>query len=436
MNENTHFSFTVKRLDDTTQKGTYTDTHKAANGLRLRIQIDGGAKSFFVIGRFNGKQITATLGKYPSVTIEQARQKARDIQTDLANGINPNLKKQFERTKNATLAQYFETYLMAKNLKPITVKGYRISFKNVLAPLANKELTAISYDDVLKLHKVYTTKSPAEADRAMRLLRAIFYMAMDDIKDHNGRPLILENPVRKLGKNKHFTRLERKVRKLEDDQLKPFIDFMETLATDERPFYQTGADLALTLLYHGTRFSETAKMKWEQVDLKYKRFYLTETKNGRRLWLPMTSESEKVFKRRKRLRNGSVYIFGSATDEAKHLADIKKPLRLLLEQTGIEITPHDLRRTFLSTGARLGFNDFLLKQLANHATGNDITAGYVIQSADELKEPAQRITNAYLTKSGRTATDGDTLLKDLLNGLSEADKRKLALQLMNQSQAV
>ena len=436
MNENTHFSFTVKRLDDTTQKGTYTDTHKAANGLRLRIQINGGAKSFFVIGRFNGKQITATLGKYPSVTIEQARQKARDIQTDLANGNNPNLKKQFERTKSATLAQYFESYLMAKNLKPITVKGYSISFKNVLAPLANKELTAISYDDVLKLHKAYTTKSPAEADRAMRLLRAIFYMAMDDVKDHNGRPVILENPVRKLGKNKHFTRLERKVRKLEDDQLKPFIDFMETLATDERPFYQTGADLALTLLYHGTRFSETAKMKWEQVDLKYKRIYLTETKNGRRLWLPMTSESEKLFKRRKRLSTGSPYIFPSATDETKHLGDIKKPLRQLLEQTGIEITPHDLRRTFLSTGARLGFNDFLLKQLANHATGNDITAGYVIQSADELREPAQRITNAYLTKSGRTATDGDTLLKDLLSGLSEADKRKLALQLINQSQAV
>jgi integrase len=435
MNENTHFSFTVKRLNDTTKKGTYTDTHKAANGLRLRIQVDGGAKSFFVIGRLSGKQITATLGKYPAVTIEQARQKARDIQTDLANGINPNLKKQFERTKTATLAQYFESYLMAKNLKPITIKGYRISFKNVLAPLASKELTAISYDDVLKLHKAYTNKSPAEADRAMRLLRAIFYMAMDDVKDLNGRPLILENPVRKLGKNKHFTRLERKVRKLEDDQLKPFIDFMETLATDERPFYQTGADLALILLYHGTRFTETAKMKLDQIDFKYKRFYLTETKNSRRLWLPMTSESEKVFKRRKRLSNGSPFIFPSATNEAKNLADIKKPLRQLLEQTGIEITPHDLRRTFLSTGARLGFNEYLLKQLANHATGNDITAGYVIQSADELKEPAQRITNAYLSKSGRTATDGDTLLKDLLSNLSETEKQQLLIRLINRKQA-
>lgn len=436
MNKKNHFSFTVKRLDDFTLKGTYTDTHKAANGLKMRIQKDGGAKSFFVINWLKGKQIITTIGRYPSVTIEQARQKARDIQTDITNGINPNLKKQFERTKSATLAQYFETYLTTKNLKPITVKGYRISFKNVLAPLAKKELTAISYDDVLKVHKAYTNKSPAEADRAMRLLRAIFYMAMDDIKDLDGRPLILENPVRKLGKNKHFTRLERKVRKLEDDQLKPFIDFMESLATDERPFYQTGADLALTLLYHGTRYSETAKMEWEQVDLKYKRFYLTETKNGRRLWLPMTTESEKVFKRRKRLNNGSPFVFPGATDQTKHLADIKKPLRLMLEETGIEITPHDLRRTFLSTGARLGFNDYLLKQLANHATGNDITAGYVIQSADELREPAQRITNAYLTKAGRTATDGDTLLKDLLSGLSEADKRKLALQLMNQAKAV
>ena len=436
MSKKNHFSFTIKRLDEITLKGTYTDTHRAASGLRLRIQEDGRAKSFFVINWLKGKQVVTSLGTYPNVTIEQARQKARDVQTNINHGVNPNRKKKFERTKCATLSQYFEDYLTAKNLKPITVKGYRISFKNVLAPLANKELTSISYDDVLKIHKAYATKSPAEADRAMRLLRAIFYMAMDDFKDLDGRPLIIENPVRKLGKNKHFTRLDRKVRKLEDDQLKSFLDFMETLSTDKRSFYRTGADLALILLFHGTRYSETAKIQWEQIDFKYRRFYLTETKNGRCLWLPMTSESEKVFKRRKHNRTLSPYVFPSSTDETKHLSDIKKPLRQLLEQTGIEITPHDLRRTFLSTGAQLGFSDYLLKQLANHATGNDITAGYVIQSADELKEPAQRITNAYLTKAGRTTTDGDTLLKDLLSGLSEAEKRKLALQLMNQSQAV
>lgn len=431
------FNFTVKELDSINEIGTYYDKSKQANGLYMRIRNNSGAKSFKVNGRVKGKQIEVSLGTYPKTTIEQARIKARQAQADITSGINPNTKKKFQRTKQATLAETFERYLEVKNLKPKTISGYRTSFKNVLAPLSKKPITEITFDDVLKVHKRYTNKSPAEADRAMRLLRAMFYLAMDEVRDLNGNPLILENPVRKLGKHKHFTHLDRKTRKVEDDQLRPFLDCIEAMTADTRPFYQVGADLILTLFYHGTRFTETASLKWYQVDLNRKHFYLSETKNGRRLWLPMTTESEKVFKRRKKLATGSEFVFPSVTDTNKHITDVKKPLRHLLEQTGIAITPHDLRRTFESTGNRIGLSVYTLKQLANHTPSKtDVTEGYTFQSADELREPSQKITNALLQKAGRTVTDGDTLLKDLLSGLSEADKRKLALQLMNQSQAV
>jgi len=425
------FSFTSKNLNSITERGAYYDDHKDANGLIYNIQTDNKTGSFIVRERLNGKKVTITIGRYPKTTIEQARKKARTIQTDFSNGINPNIKKKFDRTKQITLIQMFEKYLQAKKLKPMTIRGYQISFKNVLAPLANKELTAITYDNVQDVHTEYSERSQAEADRAMRLLRAIFYMAMDDIKDLDGRPLILENPVRKLGKNKHFTKLDRKTRKLEDDQIKPFLECIESLTKDPRPFYQSGADLLLILLYHGTRFTETASIKWNQIDFRYKRFYLTETKSGRRLWLPITIETEKVLKRRKRLATGSEYIFPSATDPSKHISDVKKPLRHILEQTGIEITPHDLRRTFLSNGTRLGISDYVLKQLANHAPSNDVTAGYVIQNTDELQEPSQQIVNALFEKAGRNISDGDSLLSDLLSALSENDKRKLILQLSN-----
>ncbi|QKI88540.1 tyrosine-type recombinase/integrase [Thiomicrorhabdus xiamenensis] len=436
MAEKNEFPFTVEELDSISKKGTYYDSHKKANGLYLRIKNKGGAKSFKVGGRINGKQIEVSLGTYPKTTIEQARKKARAAQDDFAEGINPNQKKKFQRTKQATLAEMLELYLQMKALKPRTVRGYRSSFRLVLSPLANTPITEIDYSKILKIHKDYAKRSQAEADRAMRLLRAIFNMAMDEIRDLNGNPLILENPVKKLSKNKQFTRLERKTRKLEDDQIKPFLDTFEELATDSRPFYQIGADLALVLFYHGTRITETASMKWEQVEIKYKRFYLTETKNGRRLWLPMTSESEKVFKRRKKLSTRSQFVFPSATNNEKHISDIKKPLRHLLEQTGVEITAHDLRRTFLSTGARLGFNDHLLKQLANHALSNDVTAGYIIQNADELREPSQRITNTYLEKAGRTITDTDSKLNELVKNLSDAEKQHLIMRLLNQNKAV
>lgn len=428
METENRFSFTKRKLENIKTKGAYYDTHKDANGLIFNVQSNGSQGSFIVRGRVDNKKVVVTIGKFPNITIEQARRKARAIQADFSDGLNPNTKKKFDRTRQASLADMFELYLETKSLKPRTIDGYRMSFRNVLTPLANTPITEIDYNKVLKVHKAYVKRSQAEADRAMRLLKAIINMAMDDIRDLDGRPLILENPVRKLSKNRHMKRLDRKVTKLEDDQIKPFLDVFEAMSGDSRPYFQAGADLALMLFYHGTRFTETARLKWSQVDLKNKRFYLDETKNGRRLWLPINSESHKILKRRKKLSTGGAHVFQSVTDTTKTITDIKKPLRELLEQTGVKVTPHDLRRTFLGMGARLGFNDSILKQLANHATGSDVTTGYLIQSADELREPSQKIANRFLEIAGRSTTDAKSQIDELLNGLSDAEKERLLIR--------
>ena len=49
---------------------TYQDTE--CNGLTLRV-TDAGAKSFIVQRRVNGKPERVTLGRFPEMTIEQAR---------------------------------------------------------------------------------------------------------------------------------------------------------------------------------------------------------------------------------------------------------------------------------------------------------------------------------------------------------------------------
>lgn len=420
----TTIHFTKKTLDGLTKTGIY---HDETSPLFLDISKTG-RKVFKVQKRLNRKVIKVTIGVYGEVTLTQAKNKALEAVNQIANGINPNEAKRAARTKHKTLSVIFEDYIKSKALKPSTVRGYKTSLNNVLHSLADKPITEINYAQIAKAHKEYKVRSTAEADRAMRLLKALFNFAMDEIRDANGLPVIVENPVKKLGKNKQLTTRDRKIRKLETDQVKPFIEFFEAMTTDSRPFYQVGANLVLAILYHGTRLTETASIKWEQVDFKYKRFYLTETKNGRRLWLPMTTESEKVFKRQKSLSTGSDYVFPSVTAN-KPISDVKKPFKALLEETGIEITAHDLRRTFLGTGAKLGFNDYLLKQLANHAISNDVTAGYVIQSADELREPSQKITDKYLELTGRITPDNQ--LDNLVAGLSDAEKNRLIIQLTN-----
>lgn len=433
--DSTKFSFTKSRLNKLTEPGTYYDTNKESSGLSLDIRSVNSAKTFRLRKRLNGKLIAVTIGIYPDKTIEQARNDARTAVNQINNGINPNNAKKVERQKQITLEEAFHNYLDFKKLQPSTIRGYKCSFKNVLAPLAKKEITSIAYPDVLKTHKAYSLRSHAEADRAMRLLRAIFSHSMDELIDTDGKPFILVNPVKKLFKAKQTHTLDRKVRKLEDDQIKTFFNHIEAMTSDSRPFFQTGADLLLILLFHGTRYTETAKITWQNVDMKYKRFWLDETKGGRRLWLPMNTYTYEVFKRRKALAKGSEYIFPSVNDQAKHLSDVKKPLKALLEDTGIQITPHDLRRTFLGLGNRLAMSAYTIKQLSNHAQAkNDVTSGYLTQSADELREPSQMIANRILELSGsELRTDTDSQLMDIFKGMSEDEKRKLIFRLENQT---
>lgn len=59
---------------------------------------------------------------------------------------------------------------------------------------------------------------------------------------------------------------------------------------------------------------------------------------------------------------------------------------------GFTFMPHDLRRTF-STIAQNIVSYPELKRLMNHSTGDDVTQGYLILTADKLRESMQRVTD-------------------------------------------
>lgn len=60
---------------------------------------DQGTKSFKVYRKFNGKPVRVTLGKYPEMTIENARKKAQLVITDMISGKNPNEEKKNIRSE-------------------------------------------------------------------------------------------------------------------------------------------------------------------------------------------------------------------------------------------------------------------------------------------------------------------------------------------------
>jgi hypothetical protein len=56
----------------------------------------------------------------------------------------------------------------------------------------------------------------------------------------------------------------------------------------------------------------------------------------------------------------------------------------------------NLRRTLITIAESLDISAYALKNLLNHKSSNDVTAGYIISNPERLRIPMQRITDHLL----------------------------------------
>jgi integrase len=146
-------------------------------------------------------------------------------------------------------------------------------------------------------------------------------------------------------------------------------------------------DYLLLLLFTGMRRTEAATLTWNDVDFvsKVLRVSAMKTKANRKLALPMTDVVHDLLVRRRQLGKDK-FIFPANSDHG-HIVDPKHPLRLIALATGIEISAHDLRRTYITTAESCDISWSALKLLVNHQL-EGVTGGYVQVTPERLREPA------------------------------------------------
>ncbi len=167
-------------------------------------------------------------------------------------------------------------------------------------------------------------------------------------------------------------------------------------------------------------------MPWSQVFMEDKLYLLKDTKNGEDVEFPMTTKLIKIFERRKEYKV-SPYVFGKATGKG-WLTEPKKTLAKICELAGVQITLHDLRRTFTSIAESNGVSGYRLKRLLNHLTDQSVTAGYTILTAEELREPSETVTTRiaeYAEPLESEFTSSVDKIKNSIANLSKEEKVKL-----------
>jgi integrase len=163
------------------------------------------------------------------------------------------------------------------------------------------------------------------------------------------------------------------------------------------------------LLLTGMRRGEAGSLCWDHVDFTQRiiRLPATATKGKRPLNMPMSDLVRALLIERQRMGRER-FVFGSDS-RAGYLEDPQHFLNQVCARTGIKVSAHDLRRTYV-TVAHSVISLTAIKALVNHSLGGDVTLGYVQYTVEDLREPAQRVANKLKELCGIGAPLGENVV--------------------------
>lgn len=385
----------IKAPDPSGKQAIVWDTE--LKGFGILVSGTTTAKTYIAQRRMpDGKTRRLTVGAVAEFEkAEDARRKAGKLLGELREGRDPKAEKRKAAARTRTLRQSLDLYLAArKDLRPRSIEEYRRAIERHLGDWLDRPLRELTPDMIEDLHgAIGKSAGPAAANSTMRALRAIWNHALD--RDDT----LPANPVRRL-KRAWFSTPAR-TRMVGTDELPAFFAAIEALPN------RIAADYLKLLLFTGLRRREAAALRWEEIDLTARviRLPATRTKAKRKLDLPMSSFIRDMLIARRALGNDGGFVFG-ADSKSGHIEEPKFALAMVAKATGIAISAHDLRRTFITIAEAADISPLALKALVNHALGGDVTSGYVQMTAERLREPAQRVCSRMMALCGIAPPEG------------------------------
>jgi len=204
-----------------------------------------GATTFYLCRRVSGRYERIKIGRFPAVTVEQARREAAKLNGQIAEGQNPQARRRAARGE-VTFGALFDAFLdhHAKERKR-TWRDDAAQFDRHLKPLANRKASAITRADVKRLHaSIGRECGHYAANRALALVSAVYNVA--------GREAGIEiNPAKGVGRFREHSR----DRFLRADELRAFFG---ALAAEPNPIWR---DLFTLLLLTGARRANVQAMR-------------------------------------------------------------------------------------------------------------------------------------------------------------------------------
>lgn len=325
---------------------------KEVRGFFARKNANGSV-SFILKTRVKGRQRKITLGKLGTVTVEKARDLARDYAFSARKGIEPTARVSVPPAPSLkdAIASFIEIY--GVRLKPRTKEEYqRMLTAHVLPRFKTKLIKDITRDDVRSLHE-QMGQTQRNANNVLTALSRLMTWAIE-------RKWRDDNPC------KGVTRYKEKERNryLSAEEARRLGDALRQVAQDgsENPYVIAALWL---IVFTGARRNEVLTLKWDYVDTDRRILNLPDSKTGPKAIL-LNEFAIGVLESVQRVE-GNPYVFVGHIG-GQHLVNIAKPwerIRSLAKLPGLRL--HDLRHSFGNRAIDAGGSTRVLGVLLGHA---------------------------------------------------------------------
>ena len=326
--------------------------------------------------RFGGRQREKVIGRYPDISLKDARELARKDRAQLQQGVDVGAVKRQERLKAIDmhtvdgLAQiWFERDIKAKYKHPAVVERViRRHIKPVIGKLPVEEVRPVHIDRVLS--KIVDGGAPTVANDALRYLFRMFHFAVK-------RKWIDTNPAYGFEISDAGGTEKSRSRWLNREELAALAKAMR-----ETPNFGRPNELAVWLLLAlCVRKMELLSAKWSEFDFEKSVWTLhpTRTKMKSAIDVPLSLPAIEWLKELKVHACGHAYLFPArrlihmkAGIPRKNRFEHISPdtLNVALKRLQLEdiehFTVHDMRRTARTHMAALGVDRFVAERALNH----------------------------------------------------------------------
>ena len=339
----------------------YSVKDKLNNGLFIEVK-ESGIKTWHYRYSLNGKQERLTIGRYPDLSLKEARQVRDESASLVAKGISPKQDK--AKPKGILFKDYGERYL-----KEVIKKDRKDPYNMVLClsndiypMMGHIPLDQISIEDIRRT--IWRKKEQgydAAANQVRGLLKRMFDYAMT-------LGLVPYNPVLAIP-SRHVHKAKPRDRYLSTNEIRTYY----TTLLNSRIYRPRKLGLLLSLLTL-VRKSELLRAKWEHIDFDSRIWLIPETKadsatgHSREMVVYMSDQVMEIFKELKAIAGNEPFVFvgrKSGTHISHNAFNTAQKAALALTDLP-PFTVHDLRRTASTHLNEQGFNSDAIEACLNH----------------------------------------------------------------------